>query len=327
MTKEIYRRVPILIDESRKEGGNPWGIRFVRMFDQTNDAELFHDPVKLKKMGCRLVGNRWTKGKRTFLPLYEAKMVKVYDHRAASVKVEAGNWVRQGQTEDTTLVEHQNPEFVVQPRWWVEESEVIETLKVSNSPAFLAFKDITSATNQRTMIAALVPWCAATNHLILAMINEVPRLQCCLLANLNSFVFDYATRQKIGGVTLNFFIVNQLPALHPVHYAKKCPWDKRSSLEAWVSERALKLTCTANDLKPFAEAAGFDPPVRRWDPDERAEIQAELDAAFFVLYGVGREDVNYILGTFAGMRSEEPNFPGSPTMTTRILDAYDRLSG
>src|SRR5947209_7868696 len=126
---------------------------------------------------------------------------------------------------------------------------------------------------------------------------------------MSSLVFDYATRQKIGGITLNFFIVNQLPAFPPVQYAKKCPWDKRQALETWISERAIKLTCTANDLKPFAEAAGFEPPVRRWDPDERFEVLAELDAAFFLLYGIGREDIEYILSTFAGFRHEEPGLP------------------
>ena len=44
LTKAIYRRVPVLLDESREEGGNPWGVKFVRMFDQTNDAELFQSP-------------------------------------------------------------------------------------------------------------------------------------------------------------------------------------------------------------------------------------------------------------------------------------------
>ena len=76
LTKSIYRRVPILIDESRREGGNPWGIRFVTMFHQTNDAELFHAPDRLQEMGFKLQGNRWTKGKRTFLPLFEAKMFR-----------------------------------------------------------------------------------------------------------------------------------------------------------------------------------------------------------------------------------------------------------
>lgn len=129
------------------------------------------------------------------------------------------------------------------------------------------------------------------------------------------------------GLHLNLFIVNQLPLFPPEHYAKKCPWDKRISLETWIAERVLKLTCTANDMKPFAEAAGFAPPVHRWDADERAELLAELDAAFFVLYGIGRDDVEYILGTFAGLRSEESALPGFRSTTARILEAYERFCG
>ncbi|HEV3024111.1 MAG TPA: DNA methyltransferase, partial [Pirellulales bacterium] len=128
LTKAIYRRVPILVDESRREGGNPWGIRFLTMFHQTNDAELFQSPDELKEQGCHLDGNRWVKGKQSFVPLYEAKMVQAFDHRAASVEVIDANWVRQGQTIPTSLVSHQNPEFVVQPRWWVDEAEVDRVL-------------------------------------------------------------------------------------------------------------------------------------------------------------------------------------------------------
>jgi N-6 DNA Methylase len=330
LTKDIYRRVPILIDESRQEGGNPWGIRFVTMFHQTNDAELFHDPVQLKKMKCRHVGNRWTKGKQTYLPLYEAKMVQAYDHRAASVKVTAGNWVRQGQTEDTTLVEHQNPEFVVQPRWWVEDGEVTRARGGAPAqPASLCFKDVTSATNQRTMIAALIPPVAVVNSAPLMIHGEniSSRALACLLGNLNSFAFDFVARQKVGGLHLNFFIVNQLPVFPPEHYTKKCLWEKQTTLETWISERVLKLTCTANDMKPFAAAAGFDPPVHRWDDEERGELLAELDAAFFVLYGIGREDIEYILSSFAGLRSEEGTLPGFRSTTARILEAYQRLGG
>ena len=46
------------------------------------------------------------KGKQTYLPLYEAKMVQAYDHRAADVVTDEANWVRQGQTAKTSLVEH-----------------------------------------------------------------------------------------------------------------------------------------------------------------------------------------------------------------------------
>jgi hypothetical protein len=71
-------------------------------------------------------------------------MIQAYDHRAASVKIEEANWMRQGQTDATTLVEHQNPEFVAQPRWWVEDSEVNEGLKDADLSWLIGFKDITS---------------------------------------------------------------------------------------------------------------------------------------------------------------------------------------
>lgn len=253
-------------------------------------------------------------------------MIQAYDHRAASVKIEAGNWVRQGQTEETTLVEHQNPEFVVQPRWWVKESEVNRARGGHVQPAYLAYKDVTSSTNQRTMIAALIPEAAVVNSapLMLTADNISPGLLCCMLANLNSFALDFVARQKVGGLHLNFFIVNQLPIFPPDYYAQPCPWNKRQTLEKWISERVLKLTCTANDMRPLAEAAGFDPPVHKWNLAERVELLAELDAAFLHLYGIGGDDVEYILGTFQGLRSqqaEEGLFPEGKT----IIEAYQRL--
>lgn len=112
-----------------------------------------------------------------------------------------------------------------------------------------------------------------------------------------------------------------------MEYAKKCPWDKRSTLDSRTSEGVSKLTDAANDMKQFAQAAGVDPPLHRWDVVERAALRAELDAAFFVLYGIGRADVEYILATFAGLRGEESALPGFRSTTARILETYDRLCG
>ncbi len=195
ITKAIYRRVPVLIDHQR-EGptGNPWGIKFKTMFHQTNDAELFCEAESLKGDGFKLKGNRWirerplanvrgsegTIGEResalakseprpsgsdaaeTYLPLYEAKMVQAYDHRAADVVTDEANWVRQGQTAKTSLVNWQNPEHLAMPRFWVDAKDV-------DLPGWgsLGFKDITSPTNQRTMIAACGPMTGYTNHFIL----------------------------------------------------------------------------------------------------------------------------------------------------------------
>ena len=67
LTKAIYKRIPILIDENRKQGGNPWGIKFFTMFHQTNDAEHFHPAKVWEKKGYKLEGNVYIKGEEAGL--------------------------------------------------------------------------------------------------------------------------------------------------------------------------------------------------------------------------------------------------------------------
>jgi len=334
LTRAVYRRVPVLIDRSRTSGGNPWGIRFVRMFDQTNDAELFTDPKTLRTRKFRLEGSRFVKGKRVFLPLYEAKMVQAFDHRAASMVVEKGNWVRQGQKDETSESEHSNPEHLVLPRYWVDEAIVSDAMGDGEAPpAFLCFKDVTSPTNERTMIASFLPLVGAVNSAPIVVMDPTISLvrTCCLLANLNAIVLDYIARQKVGGVHLNFFIVEQLPVLDPGAYADRCPWDRRTRLESWVSQRVLKLSCTAQDMRPLAEACGFRGSegngVHKWRAAEREELRAELDAAYFHLYGLKRRDVEYVLSTFTTTRTEaEGGLAAAQDRRSVILEHYDRLA-
>jgi hypothetical protein len=324
LTKMIYRRVPILIDENRKEGGNPWNIDYMRMFDQSTDAELFHTSEQLKNDGLKRDGQLWKKRKQVFLPLYEAKMIQMFDHRAASVVVNEENWMRQGQTDETSSVQHQNPEFAVEPRWWVNEADVQRVLDNRNTNKIIAFKNVTSPTNERTMIAAFIPYSGVVHSapLIFTGLDISVHLTACLLGNLNSFAYDYICRQKIGGNNLSYFIINQIPTFHPDFYEEKCPWDKKQTLEKWISERVLKLTCTSNDMIPLAEAAGFEGKVYKWKMDDRNKLMAELDAAYFILYGIKRNDVVYILSTFQGIQKE--GTLGNNTQSS-ILEYYDNF--
>lgn len=329
LTRAIYGRVPVLDNETEKRKAVNWKVSFLRMFEQDNDAELFMSATDLASKGFELHGNKWRKGRSEFWPLYEGKMFQAFDHRAAGVLIDRGNWVRQGQSKDSSTVQHQKPDFAVIPRWWIRREVVDERLETIPQPALIGFKRVTSSTNQRTFIAALLPRTAVVHTAPLIVLpHEVSaRLLCCFLANINSFVFDYVTRQKIGNVELSFFIIRQLPFLVPRRYAARCPWDKRQSLEKWISDRVIKLTCTAEDMIPLAEAAGFTKRVHRWDDHERAELRAQLDAAYFLLYGIQREDVEYILSTFQGMSAEG----GQPLLTgtrqrERILDTYQQMS-
>ena len=159
---------------------------------------------------------------------------------------------------------------------------------------------------------------------------------CCLIGNLNSYVCDFVVRQKVGGAHLNFFIVEQLPTLPPDTFADKCPWSKRETLEHWISERVLKLSCTAEDMIPLAKACDFKGSrgdgVHIWKDAERTEIRAELDAAFFHLYGIQRADAEHVLSTFsntglvpAAERGPQ-QLPWRPGGTGEmVLEAFDRL--
>ncbi len=159
--------------------------------------------------------------------------------------------------------------------------------------------------------------------------------QCCLLGNLNSFAYDFVMRQKISNIHLNFFIVEQVPTLPPDAYEKRCPWDRRTALETWISQRVLKLTCTAEDMLPLADAcrftggsfqAEYGGRLNKWDEAERPELMAELDAAFFHLYGIDRDDVEYILSTFKGIHDQQTLFPGAASIAERIVQKYAEMS-
>ena len=102
-------------------------------------------------------------------------------------------------------------------------------------------------------------------------------------------------------------------------------WEKNHNLEEWISERVLKLTCTSNDMILLAKAAGFKPLVHKWKTAERIELMAELDAAYFLLYGIKRDDVVYILSTFSSIQDKEETIFGPSSIYDQILKHYDNL--
>jgi hypothetical protein len=172
----------------------------------------------------------------------------------------------------------------------------------------LAFKDVTSPTNIRTMIAAFVPATALGNTLP-ALFPEAPcdaevyRSDGPLwLGNLNSLILDYVARQKVQGQHLNWFIVEQLPVVPPEAFARRV--GSRTAAEI-IREDVLHLTYTAHDMAQFARDQGYDGPPFRWDEEDRLRRRARLDALFFHLYGLDREEADYVLTTFPIVRREE----------------------
>ena len=102
------------------------------------------------------------KGYGRMAALYEGKMVQAFDHRAASISVNLKNLNRPAQPEPSTLLQHRDPAWSPSPQFWVAATDI----SVPEPLAWMiAFKDITSPTNMRTMIAAAIPRAACSNKL------------------------------------------------------------------------------------------------------------------------------------------------------------------
>jgi hypothetical protein len=113
--------------------------------------------------------------------------------------------------------------------------------------------------------------------------------------------------------------------LPPKTYDERCPWGD-VSLAQWIKERCLELTYTAWDLQEFAQDQGYGGPPFRWDEGRRFLMRCELDAAYFRLYGVPREDVEYVLESFPLVREKDTQRIGEYRTKRVILEICDAMA-
>jgi hypothetical protein len=414
LTKAIYNRVPVLIKEGPPEE-NPWGIKFLRMFDMSNDSHRFCTRGQLEKEGWWLAGNVFKKGEEIYLPLFEAKMLHHFDHRFGTYEGVASDSAST-QLPSPTPEKYADPFFRAMPRYWVEEKAVLA--KVSNVPPALAqawaigdekttgeilaqwvagykanrgikyslpgdvflpmgtliydwmrlrglennfpltdqdlqvlcdsanvteavekiirlrapswllgWRDITNTTNERTVIASVLPLGGLGHTAPIIFFKNIKAISANLfMVSMSSFVLDFISRFKVGGTHLTYFIINQLPVIPPDVYQQSAAWEACTSLQDWLFPRVFELTYTAWDLEPFAEKCGYHGPPFRWDEDRRFLIRCELDAAYFHLYGIERDDVDYIMDTFPIVKRKDEASYGSYRTKVKILEFYDEMA-
>ena len=94
----------------------------------------------------------------------------------------------------------------------------------------------------------------------------------------------------------------------------------------WFKLRVMELTFTSQDLQPFAKECGYDRPPFRWDVERRFLIRCELDAAFFHLYGIARDDVDYMMDTFPIVKRKDIAAHDEYRTKRVILEIYDEMA-
>lgn len=225
----------------------------------------------------------------TEYPLYEGRMIWQFDHRFE------------------------------RPQYWIDEKDLREVFldkrvkRITDLPKTpkdikndyetyrIAIRKIASNTNERTLIAAVIPPnCFAGNSLSIHFpfchdklrYNEL-RYDFSELMNLvsllNSFVVDYFLRERMT-TNLNSFYLYQLPI---VRLSKK---DKRFR---GIARRAARLICTTPEFDPLAKEVGLKSHAEgATDPVDRARLRAELDGIIAHIYGLSEEEFAHILKTF-----------------------------
>ncbi|EIJ43378.1 hypothetical protein BegalDRAFT_2535, partial [Beggiatoa alba B18LD] len=196
---------------------------------------------------------------------------------------------------------HQFTHLWGEPRYWVDEQEARKVLlgketdtgqKLDYQGFRIGFRDVASSTNERTMIATVLPKnIFLGNTLINSIQPKENKMLLFIVALFNSFVIDWLIRQKVTAHCNMFYVyqlvIPRLTATDPIFNE--------------IVRRTAQLICTTpdyDDLRAELNATGFKDLQGQTDPTQRAQLRAELDALIAHLYGLTDEELTHILNTF-----------------------------
>lgn len=314
LTAIIYDRVP----KFSLEGVGSWQPEF---FKKMFDFGIHKDLITFSRNRPSL----------EHLPIYEAKMIWLYDHRASTYADVSDEKIEEGKARYPTTTELGDISFEPSCRCWVRKTDFTARIGDKNRGRgwLISMRDKTNATNERTGIFAFRPFAPSNDTLPSVFIDASPEQCAALVANLSALVVDFVVRQKVGGLNLAAFIVEQLPILTPSAYSEN---DLR-----FIAPRVLELTYTSHSMAPFARDLGYDGPPFAWDENRRAQLRAELDAWYALAYGLTRDELRYVLDpkdvmgedypseTFRVLQKNEIAKYGEYRTQRLVLAAYDAL--
>jgi len=316
LTAKIYSNVPVLIDETKGGFGNLWGVALRTMLHKTNASREGH-LKSAREVPLEKLGGEW-------LPVHEGEYGWLFDHRFATF---SGSEVRALNLDEKADVDFE-PEFeLVALR--SEYVRIIERWGTSvNDSSVLGFRRVSSVTNERTLVATILPNMPMTYGWILVTGADALS-QAKMLANHNALTVDYALRNSLSQPSIPQGTAAQLPILPPDFYT-----EPRLT---FITPKVLELTYTSHSLAPFARDLGHDGPPFAWDEDRRADLRADLDAFYARAYGLTRDELRYILDpadvkgpdypseTFRVLKEKEIRHHGEYRTRRLVLAAWDRM--
>jgi len=260
-------------------------------FHMTNDSSLFHNKKEIVELS--------EKEREKFLCLYEGKMI----HQFSSSFDEPRYYILESEAKASLLATERNR---VKRLFGLKQSAVNKLkINLDYQDYRLVYRAIGSSTNERSIIASLVPKKVFLGHSLNYLANylwedemvkqvETPKEDALLLLSLfNSLTLNYYIRNKISAnLTMNF--MNELPI----------PEATQEQKEYIVKTGLTILYLSSKD-------EDYDKLLRQLKTkiDKKADIiklRAELE--FFIakeLFNLTKEEWDYLTATFVyGAKSE-----------------------
>lgn len=281
IVEKIYENSILLSDQS----ADGWGIQYSTEFHMTNDSQLFPPRPKWESKGyVPDIYGRWIgpDGDIAF-PFYQGVMIWQFDFSAAEYISGAGNrakWNNLDWNEKKII-----PQFLMGKNIYDKHTGNSQQLK-------LVFRDITNATNERTMVSTVIPNFPAGNK---APLLKKGLSSIAILPFLNSLVFDYCLRQRLGGTSLNYFILEEMPLIPKIKLNKVelsiTTYSSRLSMSNHIfSPYWLLISRKIKSLLKFTWKS-----IWSITQHERLRLRCILDAIVAGFYGLDYEDLAWIL--------------------------------
>jgi hypothetical protein len=264
------------------------------------------------------------------LPLFKGSMVSHHDYRAK------GYVSGHGRNVVWEEMPFGHPGKAIRPQWYIASERVPDKCESRAKEYRIGFCDVGNATNQRALMAALIPPNTICGHKVptISFPNGESSYYVLWLAVANSLAMDFLVRMKIA-LTMSLSLMDTLPFPRAV---------SQSSEAARIAALGARLSCAGPEMAAFLDLlkandqlAAFDvTPVD--DPDQRRRIAAEIDARVARnLYGLTRDELAYILDpkdvlgtdstveTFRSLRAQELHKHGEYRTQRLVLAARAAL--
>lgn len=296
IARKMYARWPKFGDET----ACPRHRVYMREIDMGNDRDLFtEDP--------------------SGVPVYEGRMVWQFDHRAKayqSGRSRAAEWVD---------LKWGDPAKLIRPQWFIPRDRLPAKTLDRVASYRVGFCDVASPTNERALVAALLPGNAVCGDKVPTILFDPPDPAELLLwlACANSFASDFLARRKVS-LKMSYTLLDSLPFPRGV---------ERTPVISRIVALAAQLSCTGLEMDDYWRSLCADGWLPGEQPDKprglateeaRLVARAELDVLVARdLYGITRDEMEFILGTFPTVRKYEEKAFGEFRTKRLILERYE----